>query len=511
MEKTRKIQAEAGAFEEAAIFADTTNAGKGNRTVSIDPGHQGSWVDMSALEPIGPGASERKAKSSAGTQGICSGMPEYELNLQISLQLRDELLSRGYGVILTREDNDKAISNSERATLAWESRAAIYVRIHANASGKPKMSGALAMVPSPSNPYVADLAGDSHLLAEDILQAYCGKTGFPSRGIQYYDNMTGMNWSRVPVMILEMGFMTNESDDLRMEDPSVQAQMVLGIADGIDQYFSQKEAAAAETTRSEKLQELFSELEERYLQPAKARGETWAVSLQLLSSGAALEFNGDRRMKSASVIKVFIMAAIYDRVCCPSSLDRRLSIEERYDGELEDLIMAMITVSDNDASNTLLQRLGGGDAHAGIAVVNQFLEENGYTGTSMGRLFLEEAPVGDNYTTANDCRKLLSSIYSGTCVSAKASEQMYSYLRNQMRLNKIPAGLGGTDARTASKTGELAGEYGDYVENDIAIIEAGNQAYVLCILTDHLRDNTATIGQIAELSSFVYASLTADN
>ncbi len=210
-------------------------------TVAIDPGHQGSWVDMTDTEPIGPGSSEMKAKSTTGTQGSYTGIPEYELNLEISLLLRTELEERGYEVILTREDNDTAISNAERATLAYEEGGDIYVRIHANGSENSSANGALGMVPSPSNPYVGDLSEESYRLAECILEAYCSTAGFESLGVQYYDNMTGINWSKIPVMILEMGFMTNESDDLRMADPDVQDLMVQGIADGIDAYFEEME------------------------------------------------------------------------------------------------------------------------------------------------------------------------------------------------------------------------------------------------------------------------------
>ena len=181
-----------------------------------------------------------KAKATTGIQGAYSGKPEYELNLEISKLLRTELEARGYDVILTREDNDTAISNAERALMAYDQGGDIYVRIHANGSEDHGVSGALAMVPSSSNPYVGDLAEDSFLLGDCILNAYCEKAEFASLGVQYYDNMTGINWSKLPVMILEMGFMTNESDDLRMADTEVQQKMAEGIADGIDDYFQQK-------------------------------------------------------------------------------------------------------------------------------------------------------------------------------------------------------------------------------------------------------------------------------
>lgn len=206
-------------------------------TVAIDPGHQGDWVDMSEQEPNAPGSSVMKRKATTGTQGFYTGIPEYQLNLDISLALRTELESRGYRVVLTREDNDTAISNAERATLAWEQGGDIYVRIHANGSEDHSVQGALGMSPSFDNPYVGYLAEESHRLADCILNSYCGTTGFANLGVQYYDDMTGINWSQIPVMILEMGFMTNESDDYNMADASMREKMVLGIADGIDLYF----------------------------------------------------------------------------------------------------------------------------------------------------------------------------------------------------------------------------------------------------------------------------------
>lgn len=501
-----ETESETEAETETETESETETELQEKLVVAIDPGHQGSWVNMSDTEPNGPGSSEMKAKASTGTQGSFSGKAEYELNLEISLLLRDELEKRGYEVILTREDHDTAISNAERAQMAYEQGGDIYVRIHANGSDDSGVSGALAMVPSSSNPYVGYLAEDSYLLADCILNAYCSKASFQSLGIQYYDNMTGINWSQLPVMILEMGFMTNQSDDLRMADASVQPLMAEGIADGIDRYFTEKGMKKKEVSPEarSKMDALMEQLGEDLIYPAVEQGEKWAVSLKNLDTGAEGSIGGDQQMKSASVIKVFIMAAIYDRVCYPSSEERHITFNESYDGELKQLITDMITVSDNDAANTLIERLGNGDARAGMAVVNQFCEENGYTATSLGRKFLEQNPSGDNFTSADDCCRLLESIYNGTCVGPEASAKMYEYLKNQTRTNKIPAGLSGTAAATANKTGELAGDYGDHVENDIAMVEAGDSAYVLCVMSGDVQDNGSAIERIASISKMAY-------
>ncbi len=225
---------------DSAFAAEHAESEPEKFVVAIDPGHQGSGVDMSGTEPVGPGASEMKAKAATGTQGRFSGKPEYELNLEVSLLLRDELEARGYEVIMTREDNDTAVSNAERALMAYDQGGDVFLRIHANGLDDSTVSGALAMVPSPQNPYVGNLSEESYTLADCVLNAYCEKAEFASLGIQYYDDMTGINWSRLPVMILEMGFMTNESDDLRMADEAVQELMAEGIADGIDAYFAQR-------------------------------------------------------------------------------------------------------------------------------------------------------------------------------------------------------------------------------------------------------------------------------
>ncbi len=86
------------------------------------------------------------------------------------------------------------------------------MRIHANGAESSSAAGALTISPSSSNPYVSQLYDDSNSLSQCILDAYCDATGFENRGVTYADNMTGINWSTIPVTIVEMGFMTNESE-----------------------------------------------------------------------------------------------------------------------------------------------------------------------------------------------------------------------------------------------------------------------------------------------------------
>lgn len=213
------------------------NTSSNGHIVGIDPGHQSENIDMSATEPNGPGSSTMKAKASTGTSGSFSGLPEYQLNINVSLLLRDILEQRGYQVVMTRTDNDTAISNKERAELVASKGAEICVRIHANGDDSSGVSGALTMCPSQQNPYVSSLYDSSNRLSRCIIDSYCAATGFQNRGIIYTDSMTGINWSTIPVTIVEMGFMTNQNDDLKMADSAFQQTMAEGIVNGIDAYF----------------------------------------------------------------------------------------------------------------------------------------------------------------------------------------------------------------------------------------------------------------------------------
>lgn len=203
--------------------------------VVIDAGHQGKGNSLK--EPDGPGSSTLKAKVTSGTSGCVTGVDEYVLNLQVSIKLRDELKSRGYQVVMIRENHAINISNSERAKFANNLGADAFIRIHANSASNSEVSGVETICQTASNPYNASLYSECRKLSESVLDEFVESTGAKKRRVWETDTMSGINWCQVPVTILEMGFMSNPDEDKLMNDAEYQDKMVEGVANGLDKYF----------------------------------------------------------------------------------------------------------------------------------------------------------------------------------------------------------------------------------------------------------------------------------
>ena len=235
--ENKKITSSRMAAEaDTASLAEEAPADWNGRIVAIDAGHQAKGNPEK--EPVGPGSSTMKAKVAAGATGISTKLPEYQLTLAVARKVEDLLKERGYQVVMIRQTNDVNISNAERAKLANESGADIFVRIHANSLDSPGVRGTLSMCQTEKNPYNGELHDQSYRLSRSITDAVCAATGFKNRGVQETDTMSGINWCTIPVSIVEMGFMSNPEEDQLMAQEEYQDLIAGGIANGIDAYFN---------------------------------------------------------------------------------------------------------------------------------------------------------------------------------------------------------------------------------------------------------------------------------
>ena len=303
----------------------------------------------------------------------------------------------------------------------------------------------------------------------------------------------------------ETEYMPSETGTLLTENGTVKETGTTGTVSETDTESAMESVTESTTESAEKAGSgrkaslgPLKEIQERYLKEREARGEKWAVSILDFNTDELYEYNADERMQSASVIKVFIMGAVYDRICCPEDEASAIIYEESYEGELRSLLEDMIRVSDNQAANRLVEILGSGDFEKGKLIVDEFCRAHGFDQTHMGRRFLAENPTDDNYTSAGDCCAILEEIYRGTLVNEEASGKMYGILQGQTLQYKIPSVLP-EGYFCANKTGEMPEGYGlGCIENDVAIVTSPTGNYILAVLSNELGGRNEEAQQVIQ-------------
>lgn len=216
-------------------------------TIVINPGHSSQPVQ--GTEPIAPVSSTMKAKGVYGATGQFSKIPEYKTTVSVGLELKKKLEDLGYKVIMTKSTVPEALSNIERAQVGNNNKANLVISIHADSSSSSSVSGATMLLPAQAS-YTAPFYERSKECGQIILKQYTSETGIKSRGLSYRSDITGFNWSTVPTVLIEMGFLSNRSDDAYVSNTANHPAIAQAIANGIDQCFPHDNSSFRDITNS---------------------------------------------------------------------------------------------------------------------------------------------------------------------------------------------------------------------------------------------------------------------
>ena len=204
--------------------------------VCVDQGHQ--ELGKAVREPRGPGLDGSIGGTSGMAQGRTTLRKEYIVTLETGMILRDLLLKEGAEVIMTREGYDGFTTNMERAEIANEAGAHITLRLHCDTSESRGKTGISIFAPLNSD-YAKALASKeeyrrlANILLEEMKTAagyeLTDKTGF----VTLNDSYSGNNWSKMLCFLVEMGFMSNPAEDIKMATPEYQTILAQSMVEGI--------------------------------------------------------------------------------------------------------------------------------------------------------------------------------------------------------------------------------------------------------------------------------------
>lgn len=230
---TPQVSVDGSITEENINEEDEEDLPLKDKIICVDAGH--GLNSYNKQEPIAPNSSQTKIAFASGTRG--KNQTEEELNLSVALKLETELKALGASVHMTRTTHESDMTNIDRAEFANKLNADVSVKIHADGIDNSSAHGVSMLVPS--NQYInnQELCNESRKIGEIILAEVIKTTGASNRGIAIRSDLTGFNWTQVPIVLLEMGFMTNPDEDAKMETEEYQQKIVDGIVNGLLLYF----------------------------------------------------------------------------------------------------------------------------------------------------------------------------------------------------------------------------------------------------------------------------------
>ncbi|OKA39296.1 N-acetylmuramoyl-L-alanine amidase [Bacillus cereus] len=215
-----------------------SNEKQGKFLVVIDPGHQ-QKANLN-LEPIGPGAATQKYKVTDGTTGVVTKKREAVLVLEMAFLLKEKLEAKGIQVLMTRTSQDVDISNKERATFANDHKANLLLRPHADGSENPHQSGFAVLTPAEGSPYTKEIYAESLQISQTIVNKMRENQQVKVNGIKFRDDLSGFNWSKVPGVLLELGFMSNPEEDKKLSDSQYVNSLLQSVTDSVEEYRKSK-------------------------------------------------------------------------------------------------------------------------------------------------------------------------------------------------------------------------------------------------------------------------------
>jgi N-acetylmuramoyl-L-alanine amidase len=204
--------------------------------IVIDAGH-GPFESLDK-EPNAPGSTNMKYKSVVGATGNITRVLERDINLTVALQLQALLTNAGYTVVMTRIDNSVNLSNIQRATIANDHHAALMIRIHNDSSTNHENHGASVLVPANVG-YAGPIVDISAQYGKIILDTLVSEVGMASRGVKTRSDQTGFNWSKVPVITVEMGFLSNPVEEQNLVNATYQTKLANALFKGIETCFDE--------------------------------------------------------------------------------------------------------------------------------------------------------------------------------------------------------------------------------------------------------------------------------